>query len=114
MLTADQPRSLWCLADMMIPANAEYAVPSAGDDVIFADILRSFGREAEHVLAVLRTLYEMAGGVFADLEPARREAVATRLLKSGSESLMYLSRIILQCYYCDKTNGRNGSAAIRP
>jgi hypothetical protein len=114
MLIADQSRSLQCLAHMMIPANAEYAVPSAGDDVIFADTLRSFGREAEHVLAVLRTLDEMAGGVFADLEPARREAVATRLLKSGSESLMCLSRIILQCYYRDKTNGRIGSAAIRP
>jgi hypothetical protein len=90
---------------MMIPANAEYAVPSAVDDAIFADILRSFGRDAEHVLAVLRTLDEMAGCVFADLEPARREAGATLLLKSGSESLMYLSRIILQCYYRDKTNG---------
>jgi hypothetical protein len=114
MLTADQSRSLRRLADMMIPANAEYAVPSAGDDAIFADILRNFGRDAENVLAVLRTLDEMAGGVFAGLEPARREAVATRLLKSGSESLMYLGRIILQCYYCDKTNGRNGNAAIRP
>jgi hypothetical protein len=72
MLTADQSRSLRYLANMMIPANAEYAMRSAGDDTIFADILRSFGRDAEHVLAVLRTLDEMAGGIFADLEPARR------------------------------------------
>ena len=72
MLTAGQCRSLRCLAEMIIPVSAEYGVPSAGDDAIFADILRSFGRDAEHVLAVLRTLDEMAGDVFADLEPARR------------------------------------------
>jgi len=54
-------------------------VPSAGDEAIFADILRSFGRDAEHVLAVLRTLDQTAGGVFADLEPAQRKAAAARL-----------------------------------
>jgi hypothetical protein len=86
---------------MMIPASAEYGVPSAGDDAIFADILQSFGRDTEHVLAVLRTLDEIAGGVFADLDPSQREAAAARLHESGGQSLMYLSRIILQCYYRD-------------
>ena len=101
MLTQDQTRSLRCLAGMMIPANAEYGVPSAADDAIFDDILRSFGRDAGQVLAVLRMLDEMSGVVFADLDPARREAVAARLRESGGEPLMYLSRIILQCYYRD-------------
>ena len=114
MLTADQCRSLRCLAEMMIPASAEYGVPSAGDNAIFADILRSFGRDAEHVLAVLRTLDEMAGGVFADLEPAQREAAATRLLKSGDESLIYLNRIILQCYYRDDRVMRSLGLEVRP
>ena len=41
-----QRRSLRCLAEMMIPASAEYGVPGAADDAIFADILRSFGRDA--------------------------------------------------------------------
>ncbi len=72
MLTDNQRRSLQCLAGMMIPASGEYGVPSAADDAIFADILRSFGRDAEHVLAALRKLDELSGGVFADLEPARR------------------------------------------
>jgi hypothetical protein len=43
-LSADQRRSLRCLAEMIIPASAEYGVPSAGDAAIFADILRSLGR----------------------------------------------------------------------
>jgi hypothetical protein len=29
-LSADQQRSLRCLAEMIIPASAEYGVPSAG------------------------------------------------------------------------------------
>jgi hypothetical protein len=114
MLSADQCRSLRCLAEMMIPASAEYGVPSAGDDAIFADILRSFGRDAEHVLAVLRTLDEMAGGVFADLEPARREAVAARLHDSAGQSLIYLERIILQCYYRDDRVMRSLGLEVRP
>ena len=114
MLTADQCRSLRCLAEIMIPASAEYGVPSAGDDAIFADILQSFGRDTEHVLAVVLTLDEMAGGVFADLEPARREAAAARLHESGGESLMYLSRIVLQCYYRDDRVMRSLGLEPRP
>jgi hypothetical protein len=114
MLNADQCRSLRCLAEMMIPASAEYGVPSAGDDAIFADILRNFGRDAEHVMAVLRTLDEMAGGVFADLEPARREAVAARLHDSAGQSLIYLERIILQCYYRDDRVMRSLGLEVRP
>ena len=101
MLTADQQRSLRCLAEMMIPASAEYGVPSAGDDAIFADILRSFGRDAEHVVVMLRALDTMAGGVFADLDAERRDAVAARLREAGGEALMGVSRIIVQCYYRD-------------
>lgn len=76
MLSADQCQSLRCLAEMMIPASAEYGVPSAGDDAIFGDILRSLGRDAEHVTAVLQTLDAMAGGPFADLDPERRDVFA--------------------------------------
>lgn len=96
MLSDDQWRTLRCLAGMMIPASAEYGVPSAADDVIFADILRSFGRDEAHVLAVLRELEGLA-----DLEPARREAKAAQLQERGGDTLLGLSRVILQCYYRD-------------
>jgi hypothetical protein len=113
-LSADQCRSLRCLAEMIIPASAEYGVPSAGDAVIFADILRSLGRDAEHVVAVLRTLDALAGGVFADLDAARRESVAARLRETGGDALMYLSRIVLQCYYRDDRVMRSLGMEVRP
>ena len=114
MLSADQSRSLRCLAEMMIPASAEYGVPSAGDDAIFTDILRSLGRDREHVIAVLRTLDVMAGGPFADLDLGRRDAVAAQLSEAGGEALTYLTRIILQCYYRDDRVMRSLGMEPRP
>jgi hypothetical protein len=113
-LSVDQRRSLRCLAEMMIPASAEYAVPSAGDETIFADILRSFGRDADHVMEVLRTLDRLSDGVFADLEPARREQVALQVRETGSPALSFLSRIILQCYYRDDRVMRSLDMEVRP
>src|SRR5260370_17580207 len=98
-LSADQRRSLQSLAETMIPASVEYGVPSAGDKVIFADILRSFGRDAEHVAAVLRMLDSLSGGVFADLAPLRRAAVAAHIPAVCGQSLMDLGQIILPSHY---------------
>jgi len=109
MLTEDQRRSLRCLAGMMIPASAEYGVPSAADETIFADILRSFGRDEPHVLAVLQKLEG-----FADRAPAQREVVAAQLREAGGEALIGLSRVILQCYYRDDRVMRSLGLEPRP
>jgi len=114
MLSADQCRSLRCLAEMMIPASAEYGVPSAADDAIFGDILRSLGRDRDHVIAVLRALDIVSGGRFADLDPGRRDAAAARLRETGGEALTYLTRIILQCYYRDDRVMRSLGMEPRP
>ena len=114
MLSAEQCRALRCLAEMMIPASAEYGVPSAGDDAIFGDILKSFGRDAGHVIAVLQTLDAMSSGPFADLDPQRRDAIAAELREIGGETLAYLTRIILQCYYRDDRVMRSLGMEPRP
>jgi hypothetical protein len=113
-LSADMQRSLRCLAEMMIPASAEYGVPGAGDDVIFADILRSFGRDARQVVEVLHTLDRLSGGVFADLDPAGRERIAAGLRETGADALAALTRIILQCYYRDDRVMRSLDMEVRP
>lgn len=100
-LTTDQQRSLRCLADMIIPASAKYGIPGAGDDSIFADIVRSFGQDAHHARNVMDTLDRLSGGVFADLPPTRQATVAAQLKDQGGTALTMLSRIILLCYYRD-------------
>jgi hypothetical protein len=114
MLSVEQRRTLRCLAEMMIPASAEYGVPSAADDAIFADILKSLGSDAAHVAAVLQRLDAISGGRFADLDAERREAIAARLREAGGEALTYTSRIILQCYYRDDRVMRSLGMEPRP
>ena len=99
---------------MMIPASAEYGVPSAGDDAIFGDILQSIGPDAGHVTAVLEALDAMSGSPFADLNPQRRDAIAAQLRETGGEALVYLTRIILQCYYRDDRVVRSLGMEPRP
>ena len=109
MLSDDQRRTLRCLAEMMILASAEYDVPSAADDAIFADILRSFGRDQHHVMTVL---CDLEG--FADLDlPARRSRVA-QLLEQRSEALKGVNSVILQCYYRDDRVMRSLGMEPRP
>ena len=90
-----------CLAGMIVPASAKYAVPGAEDEQIFADIARSVGRDLAAVRSALATLREMAGGPFAALDAARRAAVASKLREAGGASLGALTRLVLLCYYRD-------------
>jgi len=87
MLSADQCRSLRCLAEMMIPASGEYAVPSAAGDAIFGEILQSLGGDAGPVTAVPQRLDTLSGGRFADLDPQWRDAVAVQLREAGGGAL---------------------------
>jgi hypothetical protein len=56
-------RNLRRLAGFMVPASAEYDVPGADDDAIFADIIRTLGRDRNDVRNALTMLYETAGGL---------------------------------------------------
>jgi hypothetical protein len=94
-------RDLRCIAGMMIPASTEYDVPGADDAQIFADILASLGRDVADLRLALAALRQMAGGAFADLGVARREAVAEAFRASGGIPAATLGRVVLQCYYRD-------------
>lgn len=94
-------RDLRCIAGMMIPASAEYGVPGADDPVILDDILSSLGRDSADVHRALADIAALAGGAFADLGPAQRDAVAERFRTAGSPAAATLTRVILACYYRD-------------
>jgi len=100
-LSPAESRDLRCIAAMMIPASAEFGVPGADDAIIFADIVKSLGRDLRDVREALGGLSDLAGGAFADLDVAQREAVAASFSARGGVAVATLSRVILQCYYRD-------------
>ena len=100
-LSPAECRDLRCIAGMMIPASTEFGVPGADDAIIFADIVKSLGRDLGRVREALGGCCELAGGAFADLDAARREAAAAAFRAGGGAAVATLSRVILQCYYRD-------------
>ena len=100
-LTDAEARDLRALAGAMIPASAEYNVPGADDELIFADILRSLERDCDDCRAALKQLAKLSGGSFADLAAERRNEVAATFRKEGGAQLSTLCRVVLLCYYRD-------------
>jgi hypothetical protein len=95
-LTAAELRDLRCVAGMMIPPSETFGVPGADDDIIFADIITSLGRDfgaVRDALALLATL--------ADLDETRQLALVASFRARGGPLLAALTRVVLQCYYRD-------------
>ena len=100
-LSAAEIRDLRCVAGMMVPASTEYGVPGADDEVIFADIVKSIGRDLGDVRKALGTLGQLGGAAFADVDASRRYGVVDAFRARGGNEAAALSRVVLQCYYRD-------------
>ena len=62
-------------------------MPGADDERIFNDILRSLERDRDDICGALAHLARLAGGAFADLDPARRAEVAAIFREAGGAPL---------------------------
>ena len=113
-LTIDEARSLRCVAGMMIPASSAHSVPGADDNAIFADIVRSIGRDIAHVRQSLARLDALAGATFADCDRARQDLAAVALRHEGGITLTSLTLVIVQCYYRDDRVMRSLGMEVRP
>lgn len=100
-LTTGESRNLRRLAGFMVPADAAYGVPGADDETIFADIVRSLGRDAQAVRIALAMLQEIAGGDLCSMGAVKAEAAAMALLSRDDPVVKALGRAVLQCYYRD-------------
>ncbi|MGY8708705.1 hypothetical protein RAD16_23460 [Bradyrhizobium sp. 18BD] len=100
-LTRTQRDDLRTVAGMIVPASDEYKVPGADDAAIQADIVATLGRDTRLVTAALDHLARLAGQPLAELDAARRDAVAQEFRKSGGAAAATLVRVVLQCYYRD-------------
>ena len=113
-LTPAQSDDLRVIAGIMIPAGVEFDVPGADDPAIQADIVATLGRDAGLVRAALDQLARLAGSPLADLDPARRQAVALELRAKGGAAVATLTRVVLQCYYRDDRVVRSLGLEPRP
>ena len=100
-LTTEEIDDLRCVAGLMVPASAAYAIPGADDAVIFADILASLGRETTAVRDALAALARLAGARLGQLDASRRDAVAAAFRAAGGPGPAALERAVLRCYYRD-------------
>jgi hypothetical protein len=100
-LTPRQRDDLRTIAAMIVPASEEYKVPGADDPAIQADILATLGRDSVLVRQALDHLVRLAGQPLAELDAARRDAVAQAFRSSGGAAAATLVRVVLQCYYRD-------------
>ncbi|MDX2155092.1 MAG: hypothetical protein SFW09_01170 [Hyphomicrobiaceae bacterium] len=101
VLSPAELRDLRRLAGFMVPASPDYRVPGADDEAVFADIVRSLGRDRDAVRKALAMLREQTDGAFADLDEANAEAAALAFLGGGGTAITALGRAVLQCYYRD-------------
>ena len=100
-LTPSQIADFRALAALIIPASAKYDIPGAHDDLIFADIRASLGRDRPDVQAALAALASIAGAPLASLPQARQTEIAAELRAEGGTQIAVLTRIVLLCYYRD-------------
>lgn len=95
----DQSRTLRALVGRLIPASAEFGVPGADDETIFADILTTLQPDTGPVSVLLHTLAADAGGDFPALPAADRDA--TYQARMGDPGLVAAITATLLCYYRD-------------
>jgi len=100
-LTATHRDDLRTIAAMIVPASDEYKVPGADDPAVQADMLATLGRDTALMQQALDHLARLAGKPLADLDQARRDAVAEEFRASGGAAAATLVRVVLQCYYRD-------------
>jgi hypothetical protein len=101
VLSPSERRDLYRIAGIMIPASEEFGVPGADDPAIFADILRSLGRDLDDVRAALAQIAASAGGDFTTVDEQRAEALVMQACTRSDAPAVALSRAVLQCYYRD-------------
>lgn len=89
-LSPGEVQALHRIAGLLIPASREHGVPGADDPAIFADIVRSIGRDMADVRKAL-----------ANLEGKDPDAMMQAMQPPCSDVSLALGRVILQCYYRD-------------
>jgi hypothetical protein len=97
----DRTGTLRCVVGHIIPPSATYGVPGADDPQIFADILRSGGRDLPDLERALLVIDEMAGGQLTSLSHERQAQVLAAFHANEPELAHVVEAVTARCYYRD-------------
>lgn len=100
-LDSSQKETLLCVLAHMIPASAQFGIPGADDPIIFADILRSIGRDGEAVQKSLRSIDALAHGRLTTLSPALQRGLLAQFRCDEPDLARVLESIAARSYYRD-------------
>lgn len=100
-LSGLEQEALFCVVSHMIPPNEELGVPGASDAKIFADILRSTGRDLPALRRALHVLNEMAGQRLDTLPPDRQAALLASFRSAHPDLTAVFEAVTVRCYYRD-------------
>ena len=101
-LSEREQSALRALAGVMIPPSAQYGVPGADDAAIFAEIVAAAAGEGGRARDALARLDDGAAGGYAQLDAARRVAVAEAFGRAMPQSAALLFSLVARCYYRDE------------
>jgi hypothetical protein len=104
-LIAEEINTLLILVDMIIPASGDFALPSASDPQIFADLVNVAQRHRDKVGDALSSLdavaYEEAGCEFCETGIKKRIAILESFRRTHVKAADLLATLTVQCYYRD-------------
>jgi hypothetical protein len=116
--TDDEQRMLALLADKIIPASAEYGVPSAGDPAIVTTILSDAARHRDRLCAALTALDAMARDAhdagFLELDNAQCDAIVAAFREARPADADLIAALTAQCYYRDDRVMQSLGMELRP
>ena len=98
---ADRNDILRCVVGHIIPPSAEYGVPGADDPLIFADILRSVGRDLPDLERALLVIDHMAGARLTSLSDEKQAQVLAAFRASEPALAGVVEAVTARCYYRD-------------
>ena len=104
-LIAEEINILLILVDMIIPASEDFALPSASDPQIFADLVNTAQRHGDKVGDALSALdavaYEELGCEFCDSDFKKRVVILESFRRTHVKAADLLATLTVQCYYRD-------------
>lgn len=115
MLNEVETRDLRAFAGVMIPASAAYKMPGADDELIFADIVKSIGRDLDDVKAALKGLAGIAALLRTSAWPSPMPSgPTTRAWRSRSRasSCFAITATIASCVRWARSRARPSPKAM--